>query len=290
MNYCGIYNQITQPLSYIDKLQEWKILYRKQDTSLPAFIELHTDKKIILEIKDEDFDNTFIREGLFVLAEKYKNITLLLGEYSAEKAAMAKSAHIKFFFINRVNNWDTLIGLIAAGVSEVYITDELGFEITDVAEVAHSKGVNIRVYPDVAQSQWIGTTGLMQFFIRPEDVASYEPYVDTLEFYNESIKQEIYYKVYAEDKQWFGALNEIITGLNSEIDSRYLLKNFVNKRLRCGRKCLKGGSCNRCQEIEHLSKNLKESHLRVSFDEKENLLYNNENDEERSELWQEEQD
>lgn len=46
-----------------------------------------------------------------------------------------------------------LIGLIKCGVSELYITDSLGFEIIKVAEIAHSKDVKIRVYPNVAQSQ-----------------------------------------------------------------------------------------------------------------------------------------
>lgn len=269
MNYCGIYNQITQNLSYINEVQEWKIEYRRQDTSLPDFLELHQDKKIVLEIKNNDFLDELIRDGLFTLSKKYNNLTLLLEEYSPEKAEIATAAHIKFFFNNRVNNWDMFIGLINCGVSELYITDSLGFEIIKVAEIAHSKGVKIRVYPNVAQSQWPDINGLMKFFIRPEDVDAYEPYIDTFEFYGNIEKHKVYYKIYAKDKQWFGALDEIIIDLNSDIDSRYLLKNFINKRLRCERKCLQGDNCNRCYEIEHLSENLKDHHLRVSFDTEE---------------------
>jgi hypothetical protein len=40
------------------------------------------------------------------------------------------------------------------GVTDVFITEQLGFEVDKVAEIAHSKNVQVRAFPNVAQSQY----------------------------------------------------------------------------------------------------------------------------------------
>ena len=87
-----------------------------------------------------------------------------------------------------------------------------------------------------------------------------------IEFYNVDKKIDIYYNIYNEKKKWFGQLNEIILDFNSDIDNKYIIPRFAEMRTRCGKNCLKGGSCRRCENIEQLSHTLEESKLIVHMD------------------------
>ena len=69
-----------------------------------------------------------------------------------------------------------------------------------------------------------------------------------------------------EDKKWFGDLQEIIIGLDSKIDSRYIIPRFAEKRIKCGKDCLKGGKCEMCKRILDLSEQLENAHLIVQID------------------------
>ena len=158
------------------------------------------------------------------------------------------------------------MGLISLGVSDVYIVEELCFEIDKVAEIAHSEGVNIRVFPNVAQSSWNDSDGITKFFIRPEDVYLYEPYIDVLEFFNSRKRENTLYKIYAIEKKWFGQLSELIVGLNDDIDSRYIASEFGDKRRACRKNCVKGGKCRICDRVVALSQVLEKNNLIVKKD------------------------
>ena len=53
---------------------------------------------------------------------------------------------------------------------------------------------------------------------------------------------------------------------NSDIDNKYIIPRFAEMRIKCGKNCLKGGSCRRCEIIEELSNNLEKTKLVVSID------------------------
>lgn len=84
-------------------------------------------------------------------------------------------------------------------VTDVFITEQLGFEVDKVAEIVHSKDVQVRAFPNVAQVQYENLDDIYKFWIRPEDVELYEDYIDVLEFFGEPEKQKIYYDIYAVD-------------------------------------------------------------------------------------------
>ena len=80
----------------------------------------------------------------------------------------------------------------------------------------------------------------------------------------EYLKNKIY-----KDKKWFGKLKEIIPNFDSELDSRFIIPHFAKQRIKCGKKCLKGGKCKICERIEQLSKTLEKSNLLVKIENKE---------------------
>ena len=88
------------------------------------------------------------------------------------------------------------------------------------------------------------------------------------------LNQDLYYNIY-NSNLWFGDLKEIIIGFDISLDSRFVVPRFAEKRIRCGRECLKGGNCQICFRIDELSKSLEKAGLMIKID-KDNKTDNKE--------------
>ena len=108
------------------------------------------------------------------------------------------------------------------------------------------------------------TIDIKKFWIRPEDVEVYGQYIDTIEFFGTPQQVGVLLKVYKEDKKWFGQLKEIIFGLKSDLDSRYIVPRFAEQRVSCKKECLKGGKCRICERVVDLSHSLKDANLIIT--------------------------
>lgn len=267
MKYCvEDYTNLSD--EFKNEVDEITIYYQNQITpELVEFFEQNKEKRINLYIEDADeFFKKHQYKAVAAICEKYPeyNISLQFEKFIKEYYDEYLSrAYVPFYYRTRVNNWDTLQGLVALGVSDIYIVEDLCFELPKVSELMHSKNIQVRAFPNVAQSTWDLTSDLKKFFIRPEDISVYENYIDVLEFFGPSKDFEIYYKIYTKDQKWFGKLNEIIIGFNSDLDSRFIIPNFAESRVKCGKNCMKGGKCQICDRIEDLSHNLEASNFIV---------------------------
>lgn len=258
MKYCVPYFKY---FDYMKEVDEMIVPFHKEDIgflkSLTSMPELTENKTIIIEIHDpKDFySGDYI--GIFKeLKEKYSDTIKfkLLLSFDLEQIdfyQQMKEHEIEFFFSDLVRDWDTLHGFIDLGVSDVYIVEELGFSLNKIGAVAHAKSVSVRVFGNIAQSAWPGERSIKSFFIRPEDVPIYEPYVDVIQFLSDTRESyETLYKIYAVKKYWFGALKDLIKGLNCEVDNKTIIPAyFGTPRLGCGKKCLSGGKCRICDRV-----------------------------------------
>jgi len=265
MKYSLNYNQNTEYAECISKANEWNIVYNSKDTTLLEFLNLHKDKRINIYFK-EKVEQKFLED----LCDKYNNIYLKLNyqEYKDFFLDEQNKPKIRFFFDIEINDIDILNGVLKLGVTDVYLVENLCFELKELSTIIHSYNTSIRVYPNVAQSKWYNTPALKKFFIRPEDIDFYEDYIDTIELYNVDKQIDIYYNIYAIKKKWFGKLNEIIIDFNSEIDNKYIIPRFAEMRIKCNKKCFKGGRCRRCDIIEQLSDSLEAGEIVVKIDNK----------------------
>lgn len=269
MKYCLVLTDIPA----IEKADEILLEYNRKNLKIIDYIKEHSNQRIILNISnlDEALQYKEIEKLNAIYVENKLNFSIKLPNYNEKIKNLLPNLQVPFFFDWIITDWDELLGYIQLGVSDVYIGDNLGFELDKVAEIAHQNNVQIRVFPNVAQSSWKETPGLKKFFIRPEDVTFYSDYVDVFEFWGTDLKkQEIFYKIYSK-QEWFGSLNEIIYELNEELDSRYIIPRFAEKRIRCKKECLKGGKCQICDRIKELSHTLEEAHIIVDYNNKEDL-------------------
>ena len=256
MKYCIDYFQNSKAK---DKADEFMIKYTKKNDILIDFLEENKTKRIILKIEEE------LTEGelklLKTICDSYTNLVLRFETFDYQYVETITEIGVPFFYANRVNSWDEFIGLIELGVTDIYIVEDLAFELDKVSQIAHEENIQIRIFPNVAQSSWRDTPDIKKFWVRPEDIDFYSQYADVCEFFGTAEQLPILLKIYKEDKQWFGLLNEIIIGLKTPLDSRFTDPGFVEKRIRCGKSCRKGGKCKMCDLHVELSYALKQAHL-----------------------------
>jgi hypothetical protein len=165
-----------------------------------------------------------------------------------------------YFFGFLITTFDQLNYIIDLGAKAVYLTEDICFELSSAKCLCEKHKVQIRAFPNVAQSSLKSAPALTKFFIRPEDVKYYEDVIDIFEFWGPLDRQFVLYKIYNKGL-WFGDLKELILGLDIDFDSRRILPNFAELRKDCGRKCMKGKSCRICNSIFNISKLLEERHF-----------------------------
>lgn len=275
MKYCA---EFKKNFKYENDIDELTVRFRRKDTTLVEFLLLHQHQRINILIDDEDDfieSNSIKLFDAIVIEHPEIDFAIKLRDYKSgrvkEIVEIIKDRVIKhkFFFEAFVKDWDTLFGYIELQPSDIYIVENLGFELGSVAEILHDANIRVRVFPNVGQSAWKGTPALKKFFIRPEDVYIYEPYVDVMEFFGRENSIETMYKIYAIDKKWFGKLNELISDFgDNEIDSRFILPQFASRRVNCGKRCYKGRPCRTCDAIEGLAAVLEANNLMIKDFEK----------------------
>lgn len=266
MKYCVYYSPKAKSSAYEDA-DELIIPYNKINKDFSNILNNYSEKAIILDVSADEQLDLLDAEIWNSFAQTYPNIKIRLPRnftYANEKIfEKILELKIPFFFDVNAYSWDTLYNLLYYSPTDIYITQELGFELDKIAEVLHEKNIKIRVYPNVAQAGGQNIPALKNFFIRPEDIPYYEPFVDVCEFYGNIDKSLTYLRIYKKDQKWFGQIKEIIIGYKGELDSRFILPAFAQTRVKCGKRCLKGRNCHMCERIEEAAETLKENNLLV---------------------------
>lgn len=271
MRYCIDYNNKNiETTKFFKQADEVTIHYNPADETLLQFLELNSNRRINIKITDKDDFYANDRVTFFsAICKKYSNVVLFihLDEKMAED--LANSA-IPFYFSAYCNNWDMVYYLITFHPTDIFIVEGLGFEIDKVSKILHGHNISVRCFANVAQSADREMLPLKKFFVRPEDIKRYEPYIDTIEFFKRQKSLDTLYKIYAEDQVWNGPLAELIFSFNDNtIDSRYLFPAGMERRISCGRRCLRGEKCSICDEMAELSYIMNKGEIENGEQEKE---------------------
>ena len=306
MKYALKYFSTSKKLAEADEII---ITYNQKSENLGWFIETYCQQnqrlvidynlnKVIRSIlKETEYGNVNLTEDEILelincevnkiaeVNEKYKNdiVVKLINpayKYYDIFASLLKEKEIPLFFDISPNSFSEVNTLIRMGVSDIYICNELAFQITEVSKLIHAANINIRVHPNVAQlsglNSLIEQESLKQFFIRPEDLELYGEYVDIVEFFGTIDKQDVLMDIY-KDGYWMGDLNELIIGFNESINCMNLMPDFGFYRLACGHRC-DLGKCNYCDISKSLAKELKNKDIYIKKEKKKYEYKADEND------------
>lgn len=259
---------------YINIVDEINIIHTKESIKdLINFLQQHQDQRVNLCIPDTE---KFIDEDMPVLIaalEEKSNLVLRLpkdSEHPIDESLQdqLKELNLPFYYTEIASDWDVLNGLIAQGVTDVFVGNNLGFELDKVAAVAKEANVKMRVYPNIAQSTWNGSENITKFFIRPEDLIFYSKYVNCFEFYevasNKLTDSAFLYDIYKLQKKWTGDLQILVPNLHESIDNRLIDDQWAYFRVKCGKSCAKGGPCRMCYRIVEMSEKMSEKERQMN--------------------------
>ena len=275
MKYCVNYHK---DFRHLDKIDEIIIKFENQtQKQLIDFLEtMRAEVRVIVKLEENSLNIDKATEIFANAKVIHSNFSVALSGPDAAFTDRLKEKEIPFFYSTFVDKWDVLMSFLSVGVSDVYIVNELGFDLKDVSKVCKEYNAQIRVFPNVAQlSSRVGKMNkLKSFFIRPDDIEHYEPYVDVCEFFGPIDRQSVLYEIYT-DKKWIGDLRELIIGLKEPLKSKYLMPCFGEERLNCRKKCYQN-KCIICDKVLTIAKQLEKASLEIKIEEKENEYQINE--------------
>lgn len=269
----------------LQKIDELEIKYNERNTHIVEFVQEQPSQQIIIvNLDSEENMLLFIKNKEYEKIKDIPNIKISLAPalfHNIEIMEKFQENGIAYYIDIAAYTWQHIHILIEKKVSDILITGPIGLEIKDIATRLHNLGIQVRAIPNYIhkEEEQSSFPTFTSFYIRPEDVEEYEEYIDVLEFPHADLtKALIYYKIYAEDKKWYGNLQEIIEGLDEEFNSKYIMPVFAQMRLNCRRSCFTNGKCQICHKVKELSENLKKIGIIVEREKKE-----------EDEEWQEEQ-
>ena len=255
MKYSITYSRSFRYMRDIDEI----ILYWSTKDDIVNFVcEKFTQKqRIVIDFSEQPVSE--LRKAAPVLLEmkkQHSNFTVKINVQTQKAFSdFFREKKIPFFFSAFCNNWDSLYAYSLLGVSDIYITEELCFNLKDVKAFCQPRRIKIRVFPNVAQVSGKGTSGIIsdiqKFFIRPEDIPQYEQYVDICELWCPLEKQSVMYEIY-KSEQWLGNLNEIISSFSLDVPNTGFMPHFASVRMNCKKKCYKG-KCEICPSVAELA-------------------------------------
>ena len=267
----------------LSKVDEISIIYDKKDAQILKFGKKYKNARIVADCTSLTYEELLDNIEIFKTASNNFEFVVKINYEQKDILPDLTDNMIKYFFADHVNTVDKLRGFINLGVSDIYVIDELAFSLGKIAPMCHDNKVNIRVFPNVAQSSTsIPNDTFKNFFIRPEDISAYEDYVDYCEFWGPLDRQSVLFKIYKEG-QWLGSLNTLILGLEREIPNTCIVPYFGRARVNCDKRCAYG-KCEVCSNIKDLADVLEHRDFGITterkrMDERINIIKEEEDDE-----------
>ena len=235
MKYCLSSRQSQEYLSQADEI----MVQSKDYLTLFDLLDKFPQKTFILRIENSNSVDWNIIRGC------NKNGNLICCLENLKDIEKCRIAGVRFYYAYPVNSFFELQGLKNVGVEYVHLGMPLFFQMEEVKAF----NIPVRVIPNVAYDAYIPhMNGICGQWIRPEDMDTYEEYVDVCEFKDAPVdKEKALFRIYAQDKKWPGDLNALITNLNLSCNNNVVYKDLAEKRLNCGQMCQQHGSCHYCE-------------------------------------------
>lgn len=190
-------------VDYIKNTNEFNILYKSETATLDkliSFFENYLDIRINIEFEDE-----IKIEYLKILQKIHNDFAVrIISSSQAKKITELKENNIKFFFDNDFlpcYSFALLDMMISLGVSDIYISDILCYNMEKVKELCEQNNIQIRLVLNlIPQLSPNKNTDIKAPIFNPRDREELDKYIDVAEFECGSPydwhKEFVYYKAW----------------------------------------------------------------------------------------------
>lgn len=240
------------------------------EKKLLNFCEIIPNKRInIYTQKDVDFNLEAIKKA----KEKNPNIYVRLNISQTDLIEDLINNKIDFYFdtSHPCYNYTILSTLMSMGVSDVYISDDLFYNLKEVKAFLTEKNIQIRIILNRIPSTSPGKGyDLCGTYISPRDMPFLKDLIDVAEFdcgkiFYDWNKFNVLYQAFFEKEEWFGDLRNLNSDLKFYYPVYSTIPNSILWRIRCRRKCALGDSCNHCEKIINIARSLYQEGMTVKL-------------------------
>lgn len=252
MKYCTSYFQ-SEPAR--QKVNELRFSIHVLNDAL-GYAERHSDKRVIVEILDLHAERTPTIEKLHKLHEEQMNIYYDFYNLHdlVEYARWLGDYENKYIMYHQpALTWGLVQILLYYKVCDIVIGEPLAFNMNELEKNVHPHArIRIRPYfakPEIARG--IETDlGIHHFWVLPQHMHFYEPYVDVIDLLDDNIVRETaLVNTYTSNKEFSARLDTLIEGVECGIGASFIDDKFVQRRLTCGQSCLKNSNyCHFCDQ------------------------------------------
>lgn len=263
-NYLAAPFHLNNP--YDEVIDEFNIIFddTKNDfKKLVNFVKEYPDKRINIE-----FINKVDLSLVDILRSMHDQIYLRINTTNSFYIEEFDE-QVKWFFDSSVcaaNNYSMLEYLLDLGVSDIYIADDLCYNLIDVKE--YCGGTHIRLILNRIPSL-LDKHCFKSPIFRPQDIDLLKKYIDTFEFdcgqpYDWALF-DVLYRSWFEKKYWLGDLREINQDLDFEFPNASVPVEMNEYKIQCGLKCVAQthyNYCRKCQDFMTIGYELKNKEIR----------------------------
>lgn len=263
-----------------DYISEFNIRFNKGQNSfekLIDFIDYYKDRRINIEFTG-DFPMGVV-SGINKISD---NVYVRLTQDNFLAYQELKENNYKFFFDQdyKVYNYASLECFIDMGVSDIYPTDDLLYNIQETKDYCKSKNVNMRLVLNRIPSTIFnrGNTYKSQLYC-PQDMDFLDQYFNMFEFdcgdpYDWA-KFDVLYRNWFERKGWNGSLEEINDDLRLHYPILSIPSDITFIKSKCGRRCNKReiSFCDKCNQYVEIGKSLEDRQIFIPKNIRRNKKY-----------------
>lgn len=250
------------------KTQEFNINYDKDKNDfgkLITFVQLNKNKRINILLT-----NGMEEDEISTLTSLSSNLSFVFDDISFEDVIWLKENKISFYLSSRqcAANWKELFFFVEKlGVSQVYIADDLVYNLAAVKKYLDEHSVKLRVVlneiPETTPDK--GEEYITPVY-RPEEKDNIGQYYDVGEFIlKEKDNREelnLLFDTWNRKKKYSGDLKNINKDLKFSIININLPDNFCSYKMNCQMRCKNNHSvCRKCEQYITIANTLAEKGL-----------------------------
>lgn len=245
------------------QVQEYNINFRSEDSSLDDLIDFISYDFVhrvnlcfigkinpkIVSTANKVKDCIYVR----VMPEQCFQVTEL------------RDNDVRFFYDSTMSPscYSELAEYIHMGVSDVYIVDDLTYNLEDVKKLCHSHNVHLRTILNRMPMTTLNKgKDVKSTIYRPQDIELLKQYYDVFEFdcgepYNWNIFNVVY-KAFFINQNWYGNLAEINPDIQFVFHNEQVLPHYTAYKTKCQRVCDQrvNNPCKKCEQFINIGNTL----------------------------------